>query len=549
MRKLSFTITGKRIIPLWFFHALWLSAVISLNAQESQKLMSGRISFVTTQNVYAKFQTTRGIHPGDTVFRLLEDRLVPLFRIESISSVSCSGKAFDPASVKVDDDVFAKPSVNPVTDEKPAGKADEVPAAPATGIASPDPAGMAGKKVREQDLQGSVTVSSYSNLSNSTLDDSHRMRYTLSMKAANLANSRISAESYVTFSHRLQDWADVQDNLFHALKIYSLALKYELGAGTDIWAGRRINPKLSNIGAVDGLQTETAIGQFTLGAVAGSRPDNLDYRVNPKLLEYGGYVGHTHSNSLGRMQSSIAFFEQRNAGFTDRRFAYLQHDNALLKNLYFFTSCELDLYRVTEGIAENRPSLTSLYLSLRYRVLRELSLFASYDSRRNVIYYETDKGIADRLLDEATRQGFHLKINYRPGKQVSMGLNGGFRVREQDVEPNKNLNGFFTINQVPWLKAVGTVTVNLLKTSYLNGQVYGIRLSRDLIPGKLNSEINYRFVNYTFNQSDTGLLQNIAQANISWQMKRKISFSLDYELTIEETNNYQRIYISFAKRF
>jgi hypothetical protein len=166
-----------------------------------------------------------------------------------------------------------------------------------------------------------------------------------------------------------------------------------------------------------------------------------------------------------------------------------------------------------------------------------------------VIYYETYKSYTDRLLEEATRQGLQLKVNYRPGNKVSMGVNAGYRFRDKDINPNENLNGYLTINQVPWIKATATITANLLKTNYLNGQIYEIRLSRDIIPGKMYTDLSYRFVDYNFLNSSTNLIQNIAQLNLSWQFKHKMSLSIDYELTFENVSNYHRVYLSFNKRF
>lgn len=517
--------------------------------QESHYLLAGKVSYLTAQNIYVKFANTEKIHPGDTVFREVDNKLVPLFIVENLSSVSCVGKPMDKTEVKVDEAVAAKVHDQIKPAETPPGKAVELPVSPAV---TSEETGSAEKVVaakRQQDIQGSLSVSSYSNLSNTPVENSQRMRYTFSLRASNLAKTRFSAESYISFSHKLNNWAEVQANVFNALKIYSLAIKYDISSKTNVWVGRKVNPSISNIGAVDGIQAETTIGQFTMGAVAGSRPNDLDYNINFRLLEYGAFAGHNLSTRVGRMQSSAAFFEQRNAGITDRRFAYFQHDNSLLKNLYFFTSCELDLYKVVEGVPKNEPTLTSLYFSLRYKVFKQLSLFASYDARKNVIYYETYKGIADRLLDEATRQGYQLKINYRPGNQVSMGLNAGYRFRTKDLNPNENLNGFVSFNQLPWIKASATLSANLLKTSYLDGKIVGLRLSRDIIPGKMYTELNYRFIDYNFINSNTKLIQNIAQANLSWQFKHKMSFSLDYELTMEKTTKYHRIYISFSKRF
>ena len=461
-----------------------MSAFLRVSGQEASTLLAGKVSYITIQNIYVKFSGTENIHLGDTVYLQTGNDLVPLILVESLSSVSCVGKPLGKVDVKPDDSVVVKVKIKKAEVKVKADDPVELPISPA---AVRDTAGSPVKATelkRQQDIQGSLSVSSYSNLSNTTADNSQRMRYTFSTRANNLGNSRFSAESYITFSHQLKKWSDVQQNVFNALKIYSLAVNYDVTDKISVSAGRRINMNLSNIGAVDGIQAEARMGQFTMGAVAGSRPNDADYNVNFKLLEYGAFAAHNLATKNGRMQSSFAFFEQRNAGFTDRRFVYFQHDNSLLKNLFFFTSCELDLYKVVEGIPKNQPTLTGLYASLRYKPFKQLSLFASYDARKNVIYYETYKSFADRLLEEATRQGLQVKVNYRPGNLISIGLNGGYRFRNGDTNPNESLNGYLTFNQVPWIKATATLTANLLKTNYMNGQVYEVRLSKDIIPGK-----------------------------------------------------------------
>jgi hypothetical protein len=531
------------------FAGIVISVFTQINGQDSRTLLSGKVSYITAQNIYVKFSTTEQIHTGDTIFLKADNNLVPLFIVENISSVSCVGKPIDKALVKIDDEVVVKVIVKVVSEKQISMISEAESQKPDAIKEKPDSLVKTPIVKRKQDIQGSLSFASYSNMSNLDMADSYRMRYTFSLRANNLADSRFSTESYISFSHQLKKWAEVQQNVFNALKIYSLAVRYDLSEKTNISIGRKVNPRLSNIGAVDGIQAESTIGQFTLGAVAGSRPNDLDYSINLMLLEYGGFVGHTVSTKKGRMQSSVAFFEQRNSGMTDRRFVYFQHDNSLLKKLYFFTSCELDLYKVVEGSPMNQTTLTSLYASIRYKVVKQLSLFASYDARKNVIYYETYKSFVDRLLDEATRQGFQMKIDYRPGNQISMGLSGGYRFRENDRNPNESLNGYFNINQIPWLKMSASLTANLLKTNYLDGNIFGIRLSRDIIPGKLFGELNYRFVDYKFINSDSGLIQNVAQVNLSWQIKNKFSFSLDYELTLEAVNKYHRVYVSLNKRF
>ena len=509
----------KTIIILLLFAAGLASGLV---AQEPAPLRSGKVSYITAQNIYVKFETTEGIKVGDTIFLQSVSRHIPIFMVESISSVSCVGKAFGGVEVKIGDDAFARlPAVKEPARQEPEKKKDDMAVVLPPVTITKDSIKKEEPVKRKQLIEGSLSESVYANLSNTSAENSYRARYTVSMRASNLGASRLSAETYITLNSKLNDWAEVKANLFNALKIYSLALKYDLSTRTSISAGRRVNNNLSNIGAVDGLQAETGFGHFSTGIVAGSRPSDADYGFNFKLLEYGGFVAHQAPGKNGRVQTSAAFFEQRNTGVTDRRFVYLQHDNSLLKNLNLFTSCELDLYRKISDVVSNGPSLTSLYVSLRYRPFRQLSLFGSYDARKNVIYYETYKSFADRLLEEATRQGLQFRVNWRPGNLVNIGVNAGYRYRKGDANPNETLGGYLAFNSIPWLKATATLTANLLKTNYLNGEIYGLGITKDIVPGKLFTTLDYKYIDYRFLNTDTPLMQHVAQANLSWQIKKK----------------------------
>lgn len=506
---------------------------LQVSGDEEGPMLIGNISYISSENIYVRLQNSPDLNLGDTLYIESDNQWIAALIIDQRSSISCVGTAISDKELKLLDPMYngrGIPDKNII-------------------VADQDSIANGEKKIfKEQKIDGRIRASSYSNFSNSDVENRHKLRYTLSLSAKNLGGSRLSAESYTSFSHKLGEWSEVNENVFNALKIYSLALKYEAGENTNLWIGRKINPRLSHIGAVDGLMGETKIKNISVGGVAGTRPDYSDYGINLKLFEYGAYVGHSHKSKNGLIQSSLAMFEQRNSGNIDRRFAYFQHSSSLLKNLYLFTSSELELYKVEEGVSSTSPSLTSLYFSLRYRVFKKLTLFASYDTRKNVIYYETFKDYADRLLEEATRQGFRFNINYRPAKKISIGVNSGYRYRESDIRPTKNVNGFINISQVPWVKMSATFSANYLQTSYLDGYLLRIRLSRDVIPGVLNMGLNYRYTDYKFNNNNTTLLQNTVQANLRWTIAKKLSCSIDIESTFEGSNRYQRVYLNFIKR-
>jgi len=274
----------------------------------------------------------------------------------------------------------------------------------------------------------------------------------------------------------------------------------------------------------------------------------MDYSFNFDLLQLGAYLSHSYSGKQGNMQSTLAFIEQKNNGKTDRRFAYFQHYNSLVKKLYFFASAELELYQNVYGVSQSDVNLTNLYLMLRYRVVKQLSFSLSYRSQSNMIYYETYKDYVEQLIDQATIQGFRFQVNYRPIKYLSIGAKVGYRDSKQDPRPTKNAYGYVSYSRIPWINASATVSATFLETSYISGRIYSLNLSRDLIPGKLYGGISYRYVDYQYVNYEATLIQHVGDVNLTWRIIRKLSLSMAYEGVFESENKYNRLYINLIKK-
>lgn len=528
-------------------------SMLKLYGQDSIPLAEGRVSYITLQNIYAKFDTPGVIQPGDTIFIRKNQTLVPLFVSESVSSVSSAGKPIGKLTANVSDVVFAKIK-RPVSQVKKSGTdldslktvaQDSVPA-----VRSKTAARQTSETERHERIRGRLSVSSYSSFSN-TSDVNQRMRYTFSLSAENISGGRVSTDSYIMFTHRIDHWAEVQDNIFNALKIYSLAVGIDVTDKTKLTLGRKINPRVSSIGAIDGLQADFKAGNFAFGLIGGTNPDHLDYGFNSKLLAFGAYFAHEINNKQGIMSSSLAFFEQRNRGNTDRRFAYFQHDNSLAKNINLFASTEVDLYALKDSVPTNTISLTGLYLSLRYKLSKQLSAYLSYDARKNVIYYETFKNFLDQMLLDATRQGYQVRINYRPSNSISSSISGGYRFQKKDIHPMLNINEYLTFSNGQSNSTSVTFTFNWLKSSYVDGMIYGVHLNTDLVASKLNTGLGYRLVdnNYLNSTSLPASLQHMAEFELLWQISRKMSFSANYNGTFEKSNQYNSVYVNLVHRF
>lgn len=530
---------------------------LELTGQTIEETKEGKISYVTTQNIYVKFQSTENIAEGDTLFTKQEDNLIPVLIVKVISSISCACTPISSIKLSVSDKVFSKPKI--IQPKKTNVIVADTTLLPLVEKKETIPDIKVQPKKKTQLISGRLSLSSYSDFSN-VASTSQRMRYTFSLDALNIGNSKLSAEMYISFAHKINEWSEIQTDIFNGLKIYSLALNYEFNKNNKIWLGRKINPRISNMGAIDGLQYELKLKSLTIGIIGGFRPDYMNYSFNANLVQYGGYLGHDYANKKGNMQTTVSFIEQKNRGNIDRRFAYFQHTNSLINNLYFFGSVEVDLYKKvmnpvdtiqkdTTNKKNNSLTLSNLYLSLRYRPIRQLSFSFSYSARQNVIYYETYKDIVDKLLEAATIQGYMLQINYQPIKTISLGVNTGYRFSKKDPRPTKNLYGYLTFTHVPGLNVSATLSVTLLETSYLSGKIYSLGISRDLVNGKLYLGLNYRYVDYKFVSAEMKLVQNMGEMNLTWSIFRKLSCSLNYEGTFEKANTYNRIYINITQRF
>ncbi len=509
-------------------------------------MLDGTVSYLAGTNIYVKFVNTTGIENGDTLFRAENEKLIPVLIVQHHSSISCLCNAIGENKFQLEEHLLANIKKQVQIASPPVIQENNVEQDINEKVLKTSVSEQ--QNSYKQNIRGRISASSYSNFNNGLSDNIHRFRYTFSMNADHISSSRISAETYINFTHKLNHWDEVKNNLNNALKIYSLAVKYDISTSASIYAGRKINSKIANVGAIDGLQFQKDWKRLYIGAATGTRPDYEDYGFNPNLFEYGAYIGQNKKVKNGFVQTSLAFFEQRNHSKIDRRFVYFQHSNSLVKNLNLFTTFEVDLYKVENGQPSNTISLTGLYVSLNYR-LKKVSLFGSYDNRKNVIYYETFKNYMDALLQQASRQGLRFRVNYRPAKYVFLAVNAGTRFMKQDPRPTKTLNGTATYSRVPGINASLTLSANLMQTAYLDGQYYGARLSRDLIPGKLSGMVYYRWVKFDYSNTVSTLVQNIGEIDLSWQFDKKTYMSVNYESTFQKNENFNRLYISLNRKF
>lgn len=525
------------------------SIFTGLKGQEGRQNLVGKVSFISSQNTYVRFKSTEGISVGDTLFMSSEGKLVPVLKVTGLSSVSCVCTTISNINIPLDHIIIA----NTIAAKEEPQKAvvQNLFADTAQVVKSDSSATVKAEgKKSKQDIRGSVSANSYSDFSDTGLPDSYRFRYTLALDARNIANSKFSFDTYISFRHKVGEWDTIKKSIFNGLKIFDLAVKYDLNNTTHFILGRKINNRIASIGALDGFQAEKSFGKVTLGAVAGFRPDYADYGFNSSLFQYGAYLGLDTKGANGYSGNSIAFMQQTNNSATDRRFLYFQHASSIMKKVSLFSTFEVDLYKLDNDQPKNTFDLTSFYFSLRYRMTRRFSISGSYDTRKNVVYYETYKTYIDRIIEDERRQGFRLQADYSITDNIIFGLNSGYRFLKSDPHPSENINGYLTLRQIPGVKLLtSTISGTYLKTAYIDGWIAALNLIGNFTSGKVQPGAGFRYVNYTLPENSLKIIQNIAEINLAINFTRTLYFSVNYEGTFESTAKYNRVYVQLRKRF
>ena len=534
---------------------IWCGLLTNLFSQQTPEFLRGEVSYVTSKNVYVKFSDTGSINQGDTLFISEENQYVPALIVLNKSTISCvCEKLDDKREISKATQIFTFPPSKVETEAigalPPSLEKEE-------GVNEPnekqeEDREIPEKKViarKEQKIDGRLTASAYSARPGDGEWVDPRMRYTISFNAENLAHRSLDINSYVAFRHDINQWNEVTENPYTAFKVYGLSMDYKVNS-FGLTFGRNINNRISNIGAIDGLQLNYSIKNWHIGVVAGTRPDFIDYRFNSKLPEAGVYVEQARKWENGAStKNTIGIFEQRAEWLTDRRYMYFQHTSLLFDRLYIFASGEIDLFKKMDDVAGPDFRLTSAYLSARYKINNKVSVFASYDNRRNIIYYESYQSQVDQLLEQETRQGFRLRLSLRPFKYASSGISGNYRYQKNSLGPSINANAYFSYSRIPLIRASGGISYTFLDTYYLTSHISGIKLNKDLVKGKLGFGWQARHVLYVYKSNQTEPIQQVISGiDLQWYPVKDFSLALHYEATITTDHLDHRTYLKAIKR-
>ena len=527
---------------------------IVVSQQIKFQSLPGTVSFISPQNVYVKFTSTRGIAEGDTIFYDGNGMVQPALIAKYMSSQSCAGPRISNINLKVGDHVFALAKTddarlnlpNEVTTRSDTDASME--ASANTNANSPQQEFTSPKILRSR-VYGSFTTNTYSTLANDRSNSTiQRYSHTLFVNAENIDGSRFYFSTNSTLSYLATEWSKMKSNIFNDWQIYDASAGYKQ-TDYNIWFGRRINYYTSNIGPIDGLQGESRFGDYWVGGLVGSRPDFYNLSFDLRYFEVGAYLNRTDTLRSGLMQNTLGIFQQTNDLRTDRRFLYLQHNSVVSSNLSFFASTEVDLFKLRNHQPTNTFSLTSLYLSTQYSPTRSMMVSLTFDARRDVIYYQTFATTFDSLFQNQLRQGVQLWMNWRPWPALVLTLNDGYDYQNGDPAPSRNFAATLTEPTIPVIDLSASVSYTRIIGGYLNGSVYGLTFSEYVPFNSSSIMVEYQRADYNYGTFSNALIQNIGTAQVSTRTFGQLFLNLYYEGTFSHQTTHGSLVGGFTFRF
>lgn len=517
---------------------VFLFCTTCIFAQDGTTTVQGTVTFITSNRVYVRFDSTEGISKGD----FLQFNGKDCLQVNSTSSLSAVCTIVNDCTIAKDDRVtFIKSTQQneEIVTEIPSEEGEEP-----KSNANITPKYTNEESLYSENIRGRISAASY-NLSSNVRESRSRLQTRFSMTAEHIGDSKFSAETYIAYRSVLsppENYAS-RTSIFN---VYNLNLRYDATPTLSVTAGRKINPKASSLGANDGLMVEKYFGKFYAGAMGGFRPDFFDYGFNADLLQYGGYFGVETNSKAFNSQTTLGAMEQTNNGETDRRYIYFQHNSTIATNLNLFSSMELDIFG--EDGAGSR--LTNFYLSARYRFSRAVNAMVSYDSRKQIIYYQTFQTDIERFLDDdLARQGIRMRLNVRPAKILWLGVSYSNRFQSNDQNKSDNIYGYATLSKIPAVGGRLNVSYNSNTSRYLTSNILSTRYSREIVKSKLTGDVYFRMANYAYENRDRDFKQNYYGAGLNYTISRTWQFSISGEFSkFEDENNY-RFYTRLTKRF
>lgn len=194
--------------------------ILSVDAQVATDTLGGEVTYRTSQNIYVKFQSTKQISIGDTLFLTKDGTIIPALIVNNLSSTSCVGTPLTDLPIEAGTRIIARVQQKP---KELRGDTSAISTPLSTQIEDAMNKPLTEKEeekvlTEKSETKGRISAAAYINFAENPEANKQRMRYTLTANSRRIGQTGLSAEVYMSFRHTLDEWQEVQDNFKERLR-------------------------------------------------------------------------------------------------------------------------------------------------------------------------------------------------------------------------------------------------------------------------------------------------------------------------------------------
>ncbi len=313
--------------------------------------------------------------------------------------------------------------------------------------------------------------------------------------------------------------------------------------------GRYLLPWATSLSTLDGGYVARRLGkEVTAGVFAGSTPDPTAWNYDPNRQIAGTFVSFEHGAF-----DSIKFISTAGAAVTrnhwrpERQFLFFENTILLNTRLSIYHNLEVDrLAKSLVADGRNSPRVARSFLTIRYQLVKRLSLDLSHNYFRDVPTFDTrliGTGLLDNFLFQGFSGGFRLELPRSAGLYASLGSSK----RDQDTRSALNYMGGFILPQFRYLPVRTDLRYSRFNSSFGSGDYESVTFSR-----QLGDRLRFDF---------QGGQQNVKSSFSSESRARYINSNLDYLIGLHyilgfgwtayrgNVQDYDQLFINLGYRF
>ncbi len=527
--------SSNRFRLITFISTFCLSiTVIGQVSVSEKKTLIGTLSYQTGNNTYVKFEQTRPIQIGDTLYNDSN----PCLLIQAKSSSSCVCLRINTCNLNIGD-TLQYHYFDKTTEQLKEPPKSQIDSSNAITLQPND-------SIVKTTETLSAGILSFSTLAQqSILSEANRINFRQVLRFG-ITQSFLFFRKPSTlnlngnFQHYYSNFPSNYPTLGR-LNIFQACIDQQVNSNLRLSLGRSFQTNgLSTFGIFDALRLQYSYNKWQFESVAGFLPHLGTFGLDLKQQVFGGSIFYTKSTHGKYLQLGYGNFLQLNNGHFDR-FTTASQGAVNIGKLQGYFASDIDF--IPKAVR-----LNNLFLSTQWMLSKKWQLFLSYDARQNFILWNSyNQSLIDDLLDNSVQQGLRFRIQYRVSKSTILSTHLTNRFNRQLIQ--MQLFGMQIRQQkFFWRGAQLSYSGNLASyPSWISIQ-QTLRFEQQIKLAQLSlyyrSQIfdNKAITSTIFNQSTFGLQYNSA-------LKNQIRFNISGEFGMQQQQKITRVYATVIKKF